>query len=273
LKKLLITSFFYRTIAGIGLPGMLRILPAFSFLLVAGIFSMLMITSCTGEQADDCFTNSGQQVTESRPAGIIEKIELWDNVNLVLIPGSSPQIIVEAGENIMDAVTTEITNGTLVIRNTMQCNWVRNFNKELTVFVTAPQLSEIRYEGSGDISTRSQLNLDSLQLSIWGGAGSFNLDLNVTRLNLAQHYGTVDLHVSGRAYITTIFSNSFGPFYCDSLVSNIIYIRNSGTNNCYVHPLHVLEAEITSVGDIYYSGNPYDVKSVITGSGKLVKTE
>lgn len=252
---------------------MLRILPAFSFLLVAGIFSMLMITSCTGEQADDCFTNSGQQVTESRPAGIIEKIELWDNVNLVLIPGASPQISVEAGENIMDAVTTEITNGTLVIRNTMKCNWVRNFNKELTVYATAPLLSEIRYEGSGDISTRSQLNLDSLQLSIWGGAGSFNLDLNVNRLNLAQHYGTVDLHVSGRAYITTIFSNSFGPFYCDSLVSNIIYIRNSGTNNCYVHPLHVLEAEITSVGDIYYSGNPYDVKSVITGSGKLVKTE
>ncbi|KAF0199619.1 MAG: lipoprotein [Bacteroidetes bacterium] len=272
MKKLLITS-FYRTIAGIGLPGMLRILPAFSFLLVAGTFSMLMITSCTGEQADDCFTNSGQQVTESRPAGIIEKIELWDNVNLVLIPGTTPQISVEAGENIMDAVTTEITNGTLVIRNTMKCNWVRNFNKELTVYATAPLLSEIRYEGSGDISTRSQLSLDSLQVSIWGGAGSFNLDLDAIRLNLAQHYGTVDLHVKGRAYITTIFSNSFGPFYCDSLVSNIIYIRNSGTNNCYVHPLHVLEAEITSVGNIYYSGNPYDVKSVITGSGKLVKTE
>ncbi len=235
------------------------------------LFTFFFLTSCTRDQLDDCYTNTGPQVTESRPAGNFSTIELYDNVNLVLIPGSSPELKVEAGEGIIDAIITDIENDKLVIHNTMSCNWVRNYNKEITVYATAPALREIRYEGSGDIKTQSELSYDSLQFSVWGGAGSFNLDLNVTKLNLAMHYGTVDFHVKGKALITTIFSNSYGPFYCNELISNIVYIRNSGSNNCFVHAVHVLEAEISSVGDIYYSGDPYEVKSEITGSGKLVK--
>ncbi len=71
--------------------GMLRTLMrckamAAVFLLISGISAMHLMTSCTGEHADDCFTNSGPQIKETRPAGIIERIELCDNVNLVLIP-------------------------------------------------------------------------------------------------------------------------------------------------------------------------------------------
>jgi hypothetical protein len=241
------------------------------FNLSFGLFTLSLSFSCTRDQLDDCYTNTGPQVTESRPAEYFSTIELYDNVNLVLIPGSAPELKVEAGKSIIDAITTDIENDKLVIHNTMSCNWVRNYNKEITVYATAPALHEIRYEGSGDIKTQSQLSYDSLQFSVWGGAGSFTLDLDVTKLNLALHYGTVDFNVKGKALITTIFSNSYGPFYCDELISNIVYIRNSGSNNCYVHAVHVLEAEITSVGDIYYSGDPYEVKSEITGSGKLVK--
>lgn len=238
-----------------------------------GLFQALMLTSCSREHLDDCFSNAGPQITEDRPVDSIVKIELYDNVNLVLIPGAAPHLSVEGGKNILDAVKTDLTDGILVIRNTLTCNWVRDYNRELTVYATTPSLREIRYEGSGDITTRDTLRCDSLQISVWGGGGSFNLSLAAGKLNLAQHYGTVDFHVSGTSLITTIYSNSYGPFYCNDLISNIVYISNRGSNNCYVHVRHILEAEITSVGDIYYSGNPYSVTSTVTGSGRLVKTE
>jgi len=250
-------------------PGYFFRLFTFYFLL----FTLIIITSCTSEQLDDCYTNTGPQVTQSRTAGSFSSIELYDNVNLVLVPGTNPELKVEAGKNIIEAITTVIENDTLKIHNTMSCNWVRNFNKEITVYATAPELREIRYEGSGDICNQGRLTCDSLQISVWGGAGSFELDLEVTKLNLALHYGTVDFHVKGKSLITTIFANSYGPFYCNDLISNIVYIRNSGTNNCFIHAVHILEAEITSVGDINYTGNPYDVKATITGSGRLVKVE
>ncbi|MCO5263664.1 MAG: DUF2807 domain-containing protein, partial [Lentimicrobium sp.] len=228
---------------------------------------------CNREQLDDCYTRTGPMVTEERPSGYFERIELYDNVNLVLIEGNQPTLKIEAGQKLLDAIKTEITDSTLLIRNTLKCNWVRSYDREITVYATAPALHEIRYEGSGDVRTAGPVTLDSLQVSIWGGAGTFDLDLHAYQLNLALHYGTVDLHVKGKAVLTTIFANSYGPFYCNDLISNIVYIRNSGTNNCHVHAEHILEAEITSVGNIYYTGNPYELKTNISGSGKLIKMD
>ena len=234
---------------------------------------LLLMTACNREQLDDCYTRTGPMVTEERPSGYFERIELYDNVNLVLIEGNQPTLKIEAGQKLLDAIKTEITDSTLLIRNTLKCNWVRSYDREITVYATAPALHEIRYEGSGDVRTAGPVTLDSLQVSIWGGAGTFDLDLHAYQLNLALHYGTVDLHVKGKAVLTTIFANSYGPFYCNDLISNIVYIRNSGTNNCHVHAEHILEAEITSVGNIYYTGNPYELKSSISGSGKLIKAD
>ena len=246
------------------------------FNLVASIvlvLSSMLFTACSPEQLDDCFTNTGSNTTIDREVDAFHTIELYNNVNLVILQGESFQIKVEGGKNILSSIKTDVSDSTLIIRNTMKCNWMRSYKREVTVYATLPSIREINYEGSGDVSNEGQLKLDSLQVSIWGGAGSFNMNLNVTDLKLALHYGTVDLNVKGRAVMTSIFANSYGPFHCSDLISNITYIRNSGTNDCYVHAEHILEVDIPSVGNIYYTGNPYRFKKVITGSGKLIKLD
>lgn len=238
---------------------------------VVFVVSSMLFSACTREQLDDCYTNTGAQATIEREIDAFHSIELYNNVNLVIIQGDSYLIKVVGGKNILSAIKTDVSDGTMVIRNTMKCNWVRSFKREITVYATVPSLREIRYEGSGDVRNEGQIKFDSLEVSIWGGAGSFNLNVNVRNLKLAMHYGTVDLTVKGHAYISTIFANSFGPIYCSDLNSNITYIRNSGTNDCYVFARHILEVEIPSVGNIYYSGDPPEIKMNITGRGKLIK--
>jgi len=242
---------------------------------VAGglLLFMVLFISCHRDTADDCFTPVGATITDTRLCDSVSVVELYDNVDLVLVAGNSASLSVECGKNIIDQITTKCDNGVLTIRNENTCNWVRSFNRRITVYATLPFLNEIRYESSGDVSTQGQLNADSLRLNIWGGAGSFVLDLKVTKLKLAMHYGTADVTVSGQSLITTIFANSFGPFYCQNLLSHIVYIRNSGSNDCYVNARDILETEIASVGNIYYRGNPYEIKTNITGNGKLIKME
>lgn len=259
-----------KNIRGTGFPGLRSKSLLFRLLLVIVVFAA---GACKREQLDDCFTRTGPQTSEERQTGYYERIELYNNVNLVLVPGNQSYLKVEGGKNLLSAVKTDIADSTLTIRNTMKCNWIRNYNREITVYATAPALKEIRYEGSGDVRTDGSLAIDTLSLNIRGGAGSFNLDLNANVLNLAMHYGTVDLTVKGSAIMTTMFANSYGPFYCGDLKSHIVFIRNSGSNDCYIHAEHVLGAEITSVGNIYYTGNPFDLSSTITGSGKLIKLD
>ncbi|MFH1118998.1 MAG: DUF2807 domain-containing protein [Bacteroidota bacterium] len=252
----------------------LNIYLGFHFYFVMNALIITLISSsCTLEQLDDCFTNAGKQVIEDRTAKAFTKIELYDNINLVLLPGKTPQIRVEGGENILESVKTDFDNDTLVIRNTMKCNWTRSYNRELTVYASITALKEISYEGSGDIKSSGQLSMDSLKVNIWGGAGTFEIDVDINKLNLSLHYGTVDLHIRGKSMITTIIAGSYGPFYCNDLISNIVYISNGGSNDCYVNAVHILEAGVFSTGNIYYTGDPYKLKSIITGSGRLIKVD
>lgn len=233
----------------------------------------ISLYACKGEQLDDCFTKTGPDVNLERSVDAFHSIELFNNINLVLIPGSQQELRIEGGKNLLDAIKTEVSDSTLTIKSTLKCNWVRNYDREITVYATVAALRHIRYESSGDVNCRGALQGDSLKVSVWGGGGSINMDVNVQKLTLEMHYGTVDFSCKGRSLITTIFSNSYGPFYCRDLVSNILYIRHNGTQHCYVHALHILEVEISSVGNIYYYGDPYQMKSNITGSGKLLRGE
>jgi hypothetical protein len=237
------------------------------------LFLLVFIAGCKKENLDDCFSNAGDVVAETRQLSYFENISLYDNVNLVLVDGNGFSVKVEGGENLISSVQTEVIDSTLVIHNSMKCNWVRDYKNELTVYVSSASLKSIRYESSGDLKTIGNLKFDELSISVWGGSGSFDLDLDCNRLDLGQHYGTVDFNVSGKSLLTAIYSNSYGPFNCYGLSSNIVYIKSNGTNDCFINANHILEAEITSVGNIYYTGNPYEIKSQVSGSGKLIKIE
>jgi hypothetical protein len=244
----------------------LRVLLCFAM----GIF---LLSACKPERMDDCFTPTGPEVEQERNITHFHSIELYNNINLVIEPGNMPTLRLKGGKNLLSSIETEVKDSTLTLRNLAACNWMRDYKRALTVYVTASTLRSIRYEGSGDITMPQQLKFDSLRVDVLGGAGSFHLNVETEKLGLFLHYGTVDFNVEGKAIITSIFANSYGPFYCNDLISNIIYIRNSGTNDCYVSARHILEVEITSVGNIYYSGDPYQLKSNITGSGKLIKKD
>ncbi len=231
---------------------------------------VVSLTSCKKENSNDCFSQPGKIVIEDREASYFDDLEMYDNVNVVLVEGDAFSIKVEGGENIIDAVKTEIADSTLKIRNTLICNWVRSYDTELTVIITSPALSSIRYESSGDLNTQGKLNIESLALNVWGGAGTIKLDVSSKWLGLGLHYGTTDIHVKGNSSNTTIYANSFGPFYCSELISNNVYIKNYGTNDCYIYAHDILEAEISSVGNIFYRGNPRSVSCYDHGDGNLI---
>lgn len=232
---------------------------------------LLLIISCKKEKLDDCFTSPGEYVSVERPATFFDSIRMYDNVSLIIRSGDNFSIKVEGGKNLVEAVGTEIKDSVLIITNNMSCNWARDYNNPLTVIITSPALKNILYKSSGDIKTDGVLVINDLSISVWEGGGSINLEIDCINLNMGLHYGTVDFTVKGRAAITTIYANSYGPFYCNDLNSDIVFIRNNGSNDCYVHANHILEAIVSSVGNIYYTGNPYDLKCIITGNGKVIK--
>lgn len=235
----------------------------------------VFLISCGKDNAFDLFQSSGPIVKEQRDlSGFFDKISLFNNVNLVLSQGPNTSITVEGGNNLLSDITTEIgEDSTLTIRNLNKYNWVRSYDKKITVYLQLSHLSMIRYESSGNITTTDTIHEDSLRVEAWGGSGTIAMVVKCGSLSLVQHYGSTDFDLSGKNSITYIYAGSYGAFHCLQLKSDCTFIRSEGTNDCFVNAKDWITADIRSSGNTYYTGNPGLVSRAGSGSGNLIPIE
>ncbi len=94
-------------------------------------------------------TGNGNLKKETRSASAYTGIELQGSMDVLIDYGSTKSITVEADENLLPYIETEVENGTLKIR---QKNGVGLKSKnKLTVHASLTQLTNIAISGSGNV--------------------------------------------------------------------------------------------------------------------------
>ncbi|HSG68643.1 MAG TPA: DUF2807 domain-containing protein [Bacteroidales bacterium] len=234
-------------------------------------FMIVMLASCSKMNPADCFKNAGQVSTESRPAESFRYLHMQNNVDVFLTYSNEYSIEVRAGKNIIPGIKTRISDNTLTISNENTCNWLRSYDSPLAVYLGVPLLDSIVYQSSGNLTTLNKFAADSIQIDVLEGAGSIDLWLDTHKSRINLHYGTVDLKVRGHSHISYLYSAGYGPADLSSLETEFTYMTNNSTNICRVRARLELHVEIFNVGDVYYSGDPAEIGSWITGTGRLIK--
>ena len=233
------------------------------------VFLGFALPSCSKE-GGKCVSSSGQVIVQDRHLSDFDSIRVLDYVNVILIPDVNNKVSVEAGENIIGGIITELSGRELVLRNTNNCNWLRSYNKPINVYISAKNLMKIHYESSGNISCTDTIRSSFLKIEMWGGCGFIDLKINVADGFFLQHMGTATLTLTGICNISSVYAGDYGLLQLQGLRTGYTFVTNNGSNDCYVNARHSLEATISSIGNIYYSGDPYEIKANITGSGKLI---
>ncbi len=235
--------------------------------------ALLVMISCKKENRSDCFKSTGNIIKEERVAGNIKKIELYENINLIITQDTVNKITVEAGEHLLPLIITEMDNDTLVIKNNNKCNWVRSFKKEINVYVTVKDLAQITTYGSGDVISTNTLTNDFLMLEMWSGGGSADLTINATESYFKIHTGSSDITVKGFSNSNYIYLGGNGWMWCDNLFTNFTEVTSLGTGDCYVNVSQALNVSIYYIGNVYYSDNS-NLSIIYTdtsGAGKLIR--
>jgi hypothetical protein len=238
---------------------------ALSSLCLLGLF----LSACS-KDGGKCVSNTGQIILQDRHISEFDSIRVLDNVNVILTQDSVNKVAVEAGENIIGGIKTELSGSELVLYNTNNCNWLRSYSKPINIHVSVKNLLKIHYESAGDISCTDTLRSGYLKIDMWGGCGTIDLKVNVSDGYFIQHMGTATLILHGICKISSVFAGDYGLLQLGELQTGYSFVTNSGSNDCYVNAKHALQATIISIGNIYYSGNPHDVNSTITGAGRLI---
>ena len=237
------------------------------YLLLAAV---LIIPFGCKKSGTNCYTSAGTVILEKRNLSDFDSIDVGGYVNLFLTQDSIDAVTVESGKNVISGITTEVSNGLLVIRNTNECNWLRSYNVPVDVYISVKHLLKIYYEASGNVTSTNTLISNSLGIIAWGGCGSIKVDMNVQSGYFSLQQGTVDLTLRGHCSISSIFAGDYGAIDCKDLTTGFTFVTNQGSNYCYVQAAQYLEATIKSIGNIYYSGTPDSVITHIKGSGKVI---
>ncbi len=235
-----------------------------------GCLLLLLATlaSCTKE-GGTCISSTGTLIRQERIVPDFDSISLNEYVNLILTQDTVNRVFVETGKNIIGGISTNVSERLLTIHNYNECNWLRSYDKPINVYVSVKNLMKLSYNSSGDVTNKNPLMSSPFWVDVWGGCGTIDLDLNLYQGTFIEHMGTADFKLRGICKISSIYAGDFGLFDCRELETGYTYIKNYGSNDCYIHVSKYMDATIGSIGSIYYRGNPDTVYKMIYGSGVI----
>ncbi len=210
---------------------------------------------------------SGKVVSENRSTINFTGIELQCSANVYFSQGDEQSIVVEAEDNIISHITTDVKSNALVVGTDG-----KDFNthREINVYVTVKELCLLDLAGSGNMIGRSHINCDNMTLRI---AGSGNIKTDVRSLSMkVKLSGSGNLDISGASSSTDIRITGSGNVNAKNLETVISSVSISGSGKSTINVSDALNVSITGSGDVYYVREPQKIITNITGSGNVSKS-
>ena len=217
-------------------------------------------------QGNEEIEGNGKMTKEVRSVGNYEGVSLLGSMDVKLITGKEGDLQIEAEENLIQYIETEVKGGKLMISTKKGYSLDPSRNMTLKVTVPVEEISEVTLIGSGDIFSSVTLKSENLEIGI---TGSGNIKLPVQASNAsASVTGSGDIELKGSANDFKCIVTGSGDiaafeFKCKNVRATII-----GSGDIQVYASEELKAVIPGAGDIEYKGNPEkeDFKSMGTGS-------
>jgi hypothetical protein len=232
------------------------------------VIFLVFFSACKKENRWDCIKSTGKIVKKERILAPFNKLHLSDNINIFIRQDSIQMVLVEAGENLLGKIKTEVRGDRLYVFNENKCDWVRSYDKKINVYLTMPRLEHVWNEGYGNIASENTLHLYDFWFHHYGN-GDVTLEVIGRYLWLdLDHFG--NFTITGKAEEMEGTMHNLGKLNTEGLICSKVIATNTNASDLYVRADSTLHATIESTGSIIYAGNP-SVKFNLSGKGKLIK--
>ena len=228
---------------------------------------------------------SGRVVAEEREVGGFTGVKLSTIGTLYIEVGNTESLRIEAEDNILECLETDVEGDMLRIRNRPNTNL--RPTKPVEYYLTVRVLDEISLSSSGD-AIAGDLETDRFTVSI-SSSGGFEMEkLSARQVEvdisssgdvgldwLAADLIDVSISSSGNLRIAggevesqRIRISSSGDYRAENLASREARVRLSSSGNARIMVSDDLDAGLSSSGSVYYSGSP-TVRKRVSSSGRL----
>lgn len=211
-------------------------------------------------------SGSGNVITETRQAAGFHAVSVDYPARVLIRQGNAESVEIEAEDNLMPNLRTEVTNGALRIYYQRTGERYITPTKIVVVTVTVEELDEVDFSSAGDLALEG-IKADALDIS-FSGAGNLELkDVDVMDLEVDMS-GAGSMTASGAAENLDLDISGFGDFKGENLQCGNVRVVISGAGSATVWAESQLDAEISGAGSVNYYGSP-DVTKEINGLGSV----
>ncbi len=232
------------------------------------LFTIPFLVSCD-IKADNWINSrrgNGEVIKETRKVVSFDGIKASTGINVYLFQGDEEKVVVEADENIIECIITEVKGSTL--KCYVDCN-IRRATK-MNVYVNYKSLNSISANSGSDVYGETMLSTDQLNINVNSGADvKVKIDAkevfcDVSSGSDATIEGTTD-YFKGRA-------SSGADIKALGLKAKTCDLNSSSAGDIRVTVTEKVIADASSGGDIIYSGNP-EIEHISSSSGGEVRNK
>ena len=224
------------------------------------------LTSCYIDGWDNGISGNGNVVEETRDVSGFTGVHAATGIDVYLTEGDDFEVLVEADENLMEVILTEMKGNNLEIR-TDRVNIRRAKSKK--VHVTLPELKELKISSAGDVVGKTDFHCRDLKLGI-SSAGDLTLEVEADRIWI-DISSSGDARLAGRAEEFDVSLSSAGDLDAFDLIAEKVDVSVSSAGSARVHATEEISMNASSAGNIYYMGDADVIRSSSSSAGDIVK--
>lgn len=205
----------------------------------------------------------GNYVKEDRMVGKFSSLEIGGAFKVFLTQGKQESLTVEADENEIGEIVTEIAGSKLKIYLKPGC---RGKCHEMTLYVTFVDLHSVDFSGAVEVVGTHPLTFADLDMQI-SGAAEITLDMAVEKLD-AEFSGASEVELKGTCKRGIIEISGASDFNADELEFGDLDIGISGAADARLLVTGNLDVDASGASSVRHSGGA-KVTSHVSGASSV----
>lgn len=234
-------------------------------ILRSGVIIIVLLASqgysCIGDRY------MGPVEKEARNVSDFDAIEVSQGIDVNISMGSKEFVEVEAAEDLLDILVTEVKGHTLKIYFDKSFNW----NNQASVFVQAVDLDKIHASSGSDVRCEDVIDTKKLELKASGGS---DIRLEVMTKDLeVEVSGGADIILMGSTDYIRAETSGGSDLKASDLIAQSADLEATGGSDIKIHVEDELDARASGGADIVYTGNPSHINTNSSASGDITRRD
>lgn len=229
---------------------------------------ILLLTGMTASAQRERVAGNGNIKKETRNVSGFKSVGTSGSFNVYITPGTSKTIEVEADENILPYIETELKGDELNVH--FKRGYDIKTTQKININLSMPEVKSLAASGTGGFFSKGSLKGDKVELGLSGSA-NVDLDLKATKLEVGVSGST---RISLKGNVPTVEYGISGSASVDALAlqSDNVEVGVSGSGDLAVYSQKKLDISVSGSAKVRYKGSPA-INQSSSGSAKITKID